>query len=357
MLNTRRDFLKATGAGAAGLLLARRSGSTAQGRREISIARKRVQVIDVHAHCFFSEVNEILKGTNVSSSGQNSGPLLVLGPGRLETMDRQGVDVEVLSINEFWYGAADRQLADRIVRFQNEKMAEWCAAHPDRFRGFASVALQHPDMAAAQLDDAIKRLKLSGVAIGGSAGGEELSNPRFDPFWAECQELGAFVFMHPQPAPGTTQNPRLQGRGGLGNVIGNPLETTVFLSHMIFEGTMDKFPRLKICAPHGGGFLASYSGRMDAVCGRGGGGGADCRSLKKKPSEYFKSEIYSDTIVFHDEGLRHLIAECGVSQIVFGTDYPFDWPVNVDFILNAAFLSDADKEAILGGNAAKLLKI
>ena len=88
-------------------------------------------------------------------------------------------------------------------------------------------------------------------------GDEELSAPRFDPFWAKAEELGAFVFMHPQPASGTTQNMRLQGRGGLGNVIGNPLETTVFLSHLIFEGTLDRFPKLKICGAHGGGFLAS----------------------------------------------------------------------------------------------------
>ena len=102
--------------------------------------------------------------------------------------------------------------------------------------------------------------------------------------------------MHPQAAPGTTQNQRLQGKGGLGNTIGNPLETTVFLSHLIFEGTLDRFPGLKICAAHAGGYLPSYSGRSDALCGRGGG--ADCRELKKKPSEYFKEQLYIDTMIF-----------------------------------------------------------
>jgi aminocarboxymuconate-semialdehyde decarboxylase len=147
----------------------------------------------------------------------------------------------------------------------------------------------------------------------------------------------------------------LQGKGVLANIIGNPLETTVFLSHLIFEGTLDRFPGLKICAAHAGGYLASYSGRSDGLCGRESGG--DCRSLKKRPSEYFKKELYVDTIVFHEEGLRHLVAECGVSQIVYGTDYPFDWPVSVDLVLNASFLSNADKEAILGGNLIKLLRI
>ena len=163
------------------------------------------------------------------------------------------------------------------------------------------------------------------------------------------------IFMHPQQAPGTTQNPRLQGKGGLGNTIGNPLETTVFLSHLIFEGTLDRYPNLKICGAHAGGYLASYSGRSDAVCARGAGD--DCRALKRKPSEYFRQHLYIDTMVFHEEGLRHLVAEVGVDHIFYGTDYPFDWPVGIDFVLNAPFLDNAAKEAILGGNLVRLLRI
>jgi len=163
------------------------------------------------------------------------------------------------------------------------------------------------------------------------------------------------LFMHPQNAPGTTSNMRLNGKGGLGNRIGNPLETTVFLSHLIFEGVFDRFPGLRICGAHAGGYLPSYSGRSDAVCDQSTG--EDCRALKKKPSEYFKKEIMIDTMIFHQEGLRHLVAEVGVGQMVYGTDYPFDWPVGIDFVLNAPFLSNADKEAILGGNAMKVLRI
>jgi aminocarboxymuconate-semialdehyde decarboxylase len=141
----------------------------------------------------------------------------------------------------------------------------------------------------------------------------------------------------------------------LGNTIGNPLETTVFLSHLIFDGTLDRFPELKICGAHAGGYLASYSGRSDALCGRGGG--VDCTALKRKPSEYFRSQLYVDTMIFHEEGLRHLVAELGVDHIFYGTDYPFDWPVGVDFVLNATFLNNAEKEAILGGTLIKLLGI
>ena len=148
---------------------------------------------------------------------------------------------------------------------------------------------------------------------------------------------------------------RFKGNGYLSNVIGNPLETTIALSHLIFEGTLDRFPGLRICAAHAGGYLPSYSGRSDALCGRGGGG--DCTSLRKKPSEYFRKELFADTMVFHEEGLRHLVAEMGVGQLMYGTDYPYDWPVGVDFVLNAPFLSDRDKEAILGGNLVTHLRI
>jgi aminocarboxymuconate-semialdehyde decarboxylase len=343
-------FIGGRGLAEAGLR-ALQAGAAGAARRVVSIGGRRVKVVDIHAHCFFPEV---LRGTNVASGGQNSLSTLVLGPDRIRVMDQQGVDVEALSVNEFWTGA-ERSLAAEIIKTQNQQMAAWCAAHPDRFVGLASVALEYPDLAAEQLDEAIKKMGLHGVAIGGSVQGEELSARKFDPFWAKAEELGVLIFEHPQPAPGTTQNMRLQGRGGLGNVIGNPLETTVFLSHLIFEGTLDRFPGLKICGAHAGGYLASYSGRTDAVCGRGSG--ADCRSLRKLPSEYFKKEIYSDTLIFHDEGLRHLVAECGASQIVYGTDYPYDWPVNVDLVLNASFLSNAEKEAILGGNAATLLRL
>jgi aminocarboxymuconate-semialdehyde decarboxylase len=361
----RRDFVKKAASVTAGLLFgggpldaAIRSfqAGAAPRRRTVSVGGRRVRTVDVHAHCAIPEVLEVVKGSKIAPvlEALLSSKPQVLGPDRLRAMDEQGVDVEALSINAIWY-AAERAMARDIISVQNEKLAAWCAAHPDRFVGLASVALQHPDLAADQLDHGVKKLGLRGVAIGGSVEGEELSARKFDPFWAKAEELGTVVFMHPQPAPGTTLNPRLQGKGVLGNTIGNPLETTVFLSHLIFEGTLDRFPGLKICAAHAGGYLASYSGRSDALCGRSVG--EDCKNLKKRPSEYFKKELFVDTIIFHPEGLRHLVAECGASQIVYGTDYPFDWPVTVDLILNAPFLNNAEKEAILGGNLAKLLRL
>jgi aminocarboxymuconate-semialdehyde decarboxylase len=278
---------------------------------------------------------------------------------RLHAMDEQGIDVEALSINPNWY-EADRDLAKQVIQIQNEKLAAACAANPERFVAFATVALQHPDLAAEQLEEGVKKHGLRGAGIGGSVNGVELSDPKFHPFWAKAEQLGVVVFIHPQStgAPTDLQH-RLKGNGYLDNVIGNPLETTIALSHLIFEGTLDKFPGLKICAAHAGGYLPSYGARSDLGCSTqparcpGGTHGP----IKKKPTEYLK-QMYYDTMVFTPEGLRHLAAEVGVGQLMVGTDFPYPWTKTaVDHVLATPSLSDEDKIAILGGTAMKLLRI
>jgi aminocarboxymuconate-semialdehyde decarboxylase len=267
--------------------------------------------------------------------------------------------VEALSINPFWY-KTERDLARQVCKIQNEKLAEACAKHPDRFVAFATVALQYPELAAEQLEEGVKKHGLRGAAIGGSVNGEEISDPKFHPFWAKAEQLGVLVFIHPQGtgAPAELQQ-RFKGNGYLNNVIGNPLETTIALSHLIFEGTLDKFPGLKICAAHAGGFLPSYAGRSDHGCLTrpdlcpGGAHGP----IKKKPTEYLRQMFY-DTMVFRPEGVRHLAAEVGAGQLLVGTDFPYPWTTTaVDLILATPGLSDADKSAILGGTAMKLLAI
>jgi len=198
-----------------------------------------------------------------------------------------------------------------------------CAAHPDRFVGYASVALQFPDLAAKQLEDGMK-LGLRGAAIGGSVEGEEISLPKYDPFWAKAEELQAPIFMHPQSsADATGITKRVKGNGNLANVIGNPLETTIFLSHMIFDGTLERFPHLRLLAAHGGGYLPSYPDRMDHGCFQPNA--CQGAKLNKKPTEYLK-QVYVDSLVFTPEALRHLVAVMGADHIMIGTDYPFPGP-------------------------------
>jgi aminocarboxymuconate-semialdehyde decarboxylase len=314
-------------------------------RREVVVNGRRVKTVDVHAHCAVPEAMALM-GRKVDPQA------LIMGPDRIRAMDEQGIDVEALSINPYWY-KADRDLARQIIKIQNEKLAELCASQPERFVAFATVALQHPDLAAEQLEEAVKKLGLRGAAIGGNVNGEELADEKFHPFWAKAEQLGVLVFIHPQ---GTADlEKRLRGNGGLGNVIGNPLETTIALSHLIFEGTLDQFPGLKICAAHGGGYLPSYAARSDAGCVTFPD--RCSKPLKKRPTEYLR-QLYFDSIVFTPEALRHLVAECGASQIVMGTDYPFPWTKTaVDHILNTPGLSDAERAAMLGGTASRLLGI
>ena len=149
----------------------------------------------------------------------------------------------------------------------------------------ASVALQHPELAAEQLQDGVKRLGLRGASIGGHVNGEDLSLPKFDPFWAKAAELGVPVFMHPGGAENIVKEGAFRGRGDLGNIIGNPLETTYLLSRLIFDGTFDKFPGLRVCR--------RARRRLSAVVPRTDRGGlrvrgnANCAN-KKKPSEYLE---------------------------------------------------------------------
>jgi aminocarboxymuconate-semialdehyde decarboxylase len=352
----RRSFLKNAAGAVAGMSIAQIGVPPGGKRRELFIDGRRVKTVDAHAHCFVPEVWDLIKDTPLAArvKGYLTGNMVLGNPQRLIDMDAQGIDYQALTINAWGY-AADRVLAHDLVQLQNEKLSQWCVKHSDRFIGMAIVSLQYPDIAADQLEQAVQKLGMRGAAIGGSVEGLELSDRKFDPFWAKAEELGVLLFMHPQDAPGTTLSPRLKGRGALNNTLGNPLETTVFLSHLIFEGTLDRFPKLKLCAAHAGGYLPSYSGRSDALCGRGNG--SDCKALEKKPSAYFKDQLYIDSMIFHEEGLRHLVAEVGVDHIVYGTDYPYDWPIGIDFILNAPFLNSADKEAILSGNLMKLLRI
>jgi aminocarboxymuconate-semialdehyde decarboxylase len=325
-------------------------------RREVVVGGRRVRTVDGHAHTFVPTVAEVVKGSELEKSVAGSlAGALVMSDARIRAMDEQGIDIEVLSINPYWYGV-DRQLAERLIAVQNEGLAALCAVRPGnslRFVALATVALQHPELAVEQLEDAFKRHSMRGVSLGASVAGEELASPRFDPFWAKAEQLGALIFIHPQGVPQLAS--RLQGNGFLTNVIGNPLETTIALSHLIFEGTMDRFPALKICAAHAGGFMPSYNGRFDQGCVAFP---ANCnRTLKRKPSEYLK-QMYFDSMVFSGEGLRHLVAEYGAGHIVLGTDYPFPWTTTaVDHVMGAPGLTNADRVAILGDNLSTLLRI
>jgi aminocarboxymuconate-semialdehyde decarboxylase len=361
-MTTRRNFLKAGAAAAAtgivfcgcGLL---HSAHAQQPRQKlpVMVGGKRVKTIDVHSHCQFREAGALLgaDGPKVQLPPVNGAEEAFIEiEKRLAAMDSQAIDLEVLSINPFWYGR-ERDLAAQIVKLQNEKLAELCASKPDRFAAFASLTLQAPDLAVQELETAVKKQNLKGAAIGGMVNGVEFSDPKFNPVWAKAEELGVPLFIHPQGIPELAK--RLSGNGWLGNTIANPLETTIALSHLIFEGTFDRHPGLKVIAAHGGGYLPSYADRSDHACLVGPKGCNPDVKLKKAPTEYLK-QIYFDSLVFTPEAIRHLVTQVGAGQIVIGSDYPYPWQLQpVDHIFASASLSDDEKADILGRTAAKLL--
>jgi aminocarboxymuconate-semialdehyde decarboxylase len=273
---------------------------------------------------------------------------------RLKDMDRMGIDIQAVSPspNQCYYWT-EPSLGVELARQVNDRLAEIVAQWPDRFVGLGTVPLQNAELAVAELDRCVKQLGLRGVEINPNVNGMDLTDPRLglDKFFARVQDLDVIVFMHPL---GYTQGERLMDHY-FNNVIGNPLETTVAASHLIFDGMMDRHPKLKVVLPHAGGYLAHYWARMDhAHRAR-----ADCRTvIKKAPSSYLK-KFYFDTITFDTAMLRHLIDKWGTDHVLLGTDYPYDMgdvdPVG--HIDRVPRLASEDKALIMGGNAARLLKI
>lgn len=322
----------------------------------VIIGGRRVKTIDVHSHCYVPEALALLgaEANSVLPPVKGVKEHFIVVEERLRAMDAMRIDMEILSINPFWY-RREQAITERITRLQNEKMAELCALSPQRLGAFASLPLQFPELAVRELEYAITKLGLHGAAIGASVGGTDFSELQFHPVWAKAQELGATLFIHPQSTPELAK--RFKGNGWLSNTIGNPLDTTIALQHLIFEGVLDKFPHLKIVAAHGGGYLPSYAPRSDHACFVSPQNCNPNIVLKKKPTEYL-NQIYFDALVFTPEALRHLVAQVGASQVVIGTDHPIPWEEHpVDHILNTPSLSASDRAAILGDNARRLLNL
>lgn len=332
------------------------------GRRQVTIGGRRIRTIDMHCHAYVHDVFGLIEGRPEARpavlAAMANGPM-ALDPktidARLREMDRQGIDVHAISLHpgqyHYW---ADPALAARIVKIQNEKLAEICSAHPDRFVSLGGVAMQHPDLAVEQMEYAVGALNMRGFMIGGSVNDVEISHARFDPFWRKAEKVGIVIFVH--PAGFAQAGKRFEGNGYLGNTVGNPLETTVALSHMIFDGFLDRFPGVKILAAHGGGYLPSYIGRSDKCHSWN----KDCQQMKRAPSAYLKGpQLHFDALVYSASNIKHLVATAGASQVVIGTDFAFDVASTapVDEILATAGLTRAQQIAILGGNAARLLRL
>ncbi|RKT31659.1 aminocarboxymuconate-semialdehyde decarboxylase [Microbacterium sp. AG1240] len=267
---------------------------------------------------------------------------------RLAAMDAQGVDVQWVSASpNHFYPWAPEGLAVWAAMEANRLIAEHVAQAPDRLVGLGLIPLQHPSRIVEYLDDAVLGRGLAGVEISSFAGDVELSDERLEPFWARAAELGCVVFLHPF---GCSLDERLD-RFYLANTVGQPTENAVALSHLIFAGVLDRHPGLRLVAAHGGGYLPTAMGRSDHAWRVR----PDARRCANEPSSYLK-KLWFDTVVHDPVALRHLIETAGASQVVLGSDFPFDMGLDdpVGFVRSAA-LSDDIAERVLGGNAQALL--
>lgn len=269
---------------------------------------------------------------------------------RLAAMDAAGVDIQVVSPapGHYCYWAEDEFARDNARRV-NDRLAHLAQSHPDRLMAFGTVPLQAPALAVEELRRCVRELGMRGVEISSNVNGQELADPKFLPFFAAAEELGVVVFMHPS---GFTEGGRLSDYH-LNNVIGNPLDSTVALAHLIYSGALDKLPGLKLLVAHGGGLMPAYAGRYDhAFHAR-----EDCCHCQHPPSHYLQRTFF-DTVVFDPMQLRHLAERFGAGQLIAGTDFPYDMEESqlVDFVHRAG-LGQAETQAILGLNAARLLGI
>ncbi len=309
------------------------------------------EAFEMETDFLFKFANEATREVNRKQAQEIFGKLTSIET-RLADMDGMAIDIQALSPAPLqYYYALEPDLGQTSARIINDHIAEIVDAHPDRFVGLGTIPMQEPDLAVAELDRAVSELGMRGVEICTSVAGEELSNDRFRKFFAKAEELNALIFMHPN---GFSDGDRLSDHY-FTNVIGNPLDSTVAVSHLIFGGVLDAYPNLKICVAHGGGYLPAYSGRIDhAHASR-----EDCRRcIKEKPTSYLR-KLYFDTVVFTEHQLEYLVSLYGSDHIVLGTDYPFDMGMDdpVGFVDGADALTADDKAAIVGGNAAQLLGI
>jgi aminocarboxymuconate-semialdehyde decarboxylase len=273
--------------------------------------------------------------------------------GHIKIMDQGQVEIAALEANTNSLGyRLNGEQGEAWAKLYNECANEVVKTHPSRFVGMATVPLQDPARAARVLEQAVTQLKYRGAFIGTNVNGRYYNSKDFDPFWAKAQELDVLVVIHPEHIAGAEKK---MTEYGLNAVCGNPADSTLCLGYMLYSGVFDRFPKLKICALHGGGFLPYHLGRFDKEFETG-------KSVRPahaaKPPSAYLSNLYFDTLVYDVDTLEYLKAKVGADRLMLGTDYPYtlgDW-LGVEKI-QLLKCSDAEKQAILEGTARRLLKL
>lgn len=335
-------------------------------RKPIAVARRgRHLVVDIHCHLGIPAADAIVQarhpgpppGINDFTSPKtvevNRAQFAAIGrtlnsiDQRLSDMDLLGIDVQAISPSpgQYFY-FADPDVGREAARTVNDGIASAVAQHPDRLVGMGTVPLQDVGMAVEEMHRCVRELDLRGIEISSNVNGRDLHAEEFRPFFAAAEELGILLFLHPL---GFTHAERMR-EYYFNNLVGNPLESTLAIGHLIFGGVLDRYPGLRICVAHGGGYIPGYWGRMD----HGWRARADCSEHCRHPPSSYLRKLWFDTLVFDQDELDSLVRTHGADRLCLGTDYPFDMS-EPDPIGFHARLSEAERAKILGGNAAELL--
>ena len=268
---------------------------------------------------------------------------------RLRDMDAMGVDVQVLSVTPQTYlYNQDASLGAMTAAIQNDQIAKLVKQNPQRFMGIATLPMQAPEKAADELKRAMTKLNLRGAMFASNIIGKNLDDPSFEPVWATAEELGAFVFIHPNNVAGADRMKSYY----LNNLIGNPLDTTIGAACLYFGGVLDRHPKLTVVLAHGGGFTPYQAARWEH--------GWHVRpepkkNIAKQPVDIAK-RFYYDTILHSAPVLEFMIEHVGADRVMLGSDYPYDMGM-MDCVKHVRGLkiSDADKATILSTCAQALL--
>ncbi|HEY4920499.1 MAG TPA: amidohydrolase family protein [Xanthobacteraceae bacterium] len=269
---------------------------------------------------------------------------------RMAEMDKMGVDVQVLTaslVHQCTYWAAPEESL-RLERRLNDRVAEMVATSPRRLIGLGTLPLHAPELAAREAERCMRELKLKGFNISTQARDMEIGDRRLWPFWEKAAEHDAIVYIHPAGNP----SPRFH-KHFLWNSVGQNFEEAMAIASLMYEGVLDAFPGLKICVSHGGGYMPLCMGRitrnyLEKPTTRA--------NMKKSPDDYLR-QLYYDSCVYDHDVLRHLVERVGASQVILGSDYPVGEWKPVEFVRNTAGISDADKDKIIGLNAASMLGV
>ncbi len=268
---------------------------------------------------------------------------------RFADMDAAEVNVHVLSATPQTYlYDQDPALTVATSTLQNDQIAKLTKTHPDRFMGIATLPMQAPEQAADELRRAVRELGMHGAMIGSNIAGKNLDDPALEPVWAAAAELGAFMMIHPTNVAGAD---RLRSYY-LANLIGNPLDTTIAAACLVFGGVMERHPKLNVCLVHGGGFVPYQAGRW----AHGWHVRPEPKVNIKQSPEPWIDRFYYDTILHAKPQLEFLVASMGPKRVLMGSDYPYDMGTGECVRqVDALWIDDADKAAILNGNAVTLL--